>query len=148
MACDFCESGKAMYELGKVLGSYAGFTGKPVSLRYCPVCGERMSITNMYDSIMRSLGFGEGGPHKQETVEIDGETLIVERDSAKLRIEEVEKKVSTPLDLGLGKEDIDISREMEWLGVKKKNPVREHSEYITGKVIDFMEAKKRLEEDY
>jgi len=146
MACEFCKSGKAMFELGKVLGSYARFTGKPVTLRYCPVCGAQMSIVNMWDSITRSLGFGEGGPHKQETVEIDGETLIVERDSAKLRIEEVEEKVSTPLDLCLGKEDIDISREMGWLG--GKNLIKEQREQVTGKIIDFVKAKTELEGRY
>ena len=105
--CDFCRDRHLLGELQLIFD--------PMGKRalYCPVCGEYLEVANGIEAIKRYLSNEiDRMIHPQETVEIDGEVLVVDREKPKPK--EIKTK-STPINMAMDLETIDISREMAML---------------------------------
>lgn len=133
MACEYCCKQLSRDSIRLMLGPN-------VPLRYCPACGEDVKISEFLDSMKEAAddaltkAFIELDK-ANETVEIDGETLIVER------IPTIEKPISRPMDLGINLDNIDISREMAMLS---ESPLKKHEKYISERVKQMIKEKRTI----
>ena len=91
--CKFCENLENIHAIEDAMN---------IDVDYCPVCGVHIAIPSFLD-LMKKIVYKP----PIETVEIDGETLIVDR--------EMDKHKTADLCI-LNWENTNIDRELGWLG--------------------------------
>ena len=128
MACEFCSDAELVN-----------------GMNYCPYCGNNLTIGIWIAAFLQAENekrrriFLQAQLEKEranETVEIDGEILTVERIPSPAK-----EARPTPLDYSFNPDKIDISKEMAMLE-KHYNPFAKHCEYISERLDQMMKEKE------
>lgn len=137
MACKFCEDLEKLAKVRSVIGAQT-------PLNYCPVCGEYLTIM---DFIREAKSFVDTlwreSVKQQETVEIDGETLVVERIPSP-KPEPKPKAVAKPLDMAFDLDKISIDKEVKLLEDHQAACVQQVCEFFGATNAD--DLRERLEQ--
>lgn len=132
MSCEFCKNLEEVDDIN-----------------YCPYCGDSLIIRRFIsnginvikENTRRLIIQAELEKERaNETVEIDGETLIVEHIKTPPKSK---KQKSTPLNYEFDPDKIDISKEMAMLEKHyNKHPLDKHKDYISERVTQLMKEKE------
>lgn len=116
-------------------------------MNYCPYCGDNIKMRVFISEMLKRAGETSRLLYLQtcldrernnNTVEIDGETLIFERIESNESNES--KPRSTPIDYSFDLDKIDISKEMAMLQ-KHYNPFAKHADHISERLEQMKEKE-------